>query len=121
MKLNKKYFEKVAQMLPKRVTYFTNSRIVTGAEILSWNTIKKIDNEPIQANKQYIYNEPVYHEHNHAKALFKAYCKGGISNVNHYIEQVISKAEQSNKEAQTIGVFKLVTEKIKADLKYGKY
>ncbi len=116
MKLNKKHFAEIAKQLPQRITYFNNSRIVTGAEILSWNTIKKIDNEAIEPEKKYIYNEPVYHEHNHAKAMYKAYIKGGINEVNHYIENIIMQAKRTKEELQTIGVFKLITEKIKTDL-----
>lgn len=119
MKISSKTFEEVAKMLPKKQTHFLNPRKVTGAEILSWNTISKINGDKIEPEKEYWYKEHVYIEHNHAKLLYKHFKNGGIEACNHYIETCIANAKQTSNEAQMIGVFSLVQEKIKADINNG--
>lgn len=120
MKLDQHHFEEIAKMLPRSRTHFLNPRLVTGAEILSWNTIKKINGIDIEPGQMYWYQEPVFHEHNHAKKILKLFKSGGMKACNFYIEKCIRDANEMQFANKNIGIFKLITEKIKHDINNGK-
>lgn len=77
----------LASKLPQIDQCSTEEHLLTGAEILSWGTVKEIDGLPIDPEKKYLYNYPVLLRQNNMRSMKKAFFKNGADGVAHLFAQ----------------------------------
>ena len=68
-------------------------RKITGAEILSWDTITEVKGEPVNPTRIYDWNYPVIQNANHYRRIKRAFKKDGIDGMAAYVDQVMALAK----------------------------
>lgn len=82
--------KELASKLPALTVETHEKHLITGAEIISWNTITEIDGKPINPEEKYIWNYPVICYANHYRRLRRRYRKKGIEGVQDYLTYIDS-------------------------------
>ncbi len=95
----------LARLLPQVQCHSVEKHQVKGSEILSWNTIEEIDDEPIDPERIYTWRYPVIFPANHKRRLKNRYKKKGIPGVQQYLEWIIS-LQKEGEEIERLQVLK---------------
>lgn len=85
----------LADSLPVINDARNEKRLIKGAEILSWETIKEIDGVKIDPERVYLYNSPVFIYWNHYRRMRDLYVKYGADEVRDYVRKIKEMIEQN--------------------------
>lgn len=76
-------FKRLAASMPAVNVASHEVHRYTGAEILAWGTVTEINGNPIDPEKTYLYNEPVFMMQNNRRVMKRAFLRnGGMGVVN---------------------------------------
>lgn len=92
-----KALKKLANNLAMINQSSTEKEYVTGAEILSWNTITEVDGKPIDPEKKYEHKSPVLLQQNNQRKMKRAFLRNGEEGVRHFLNGMINTIDQSIK------------------------
>lgn len=88
--------KKLANNLPMINQCSHEQHLMTGAEILAWNTMTEIDGEKINPDKKYLFNSPVYMVQNNQRAMKRAFLRNGPDGIKNFLDNVLKTISQNN-------------------------
>lgn len=100
----------LANQLPQVTVHSHEKHYITGAEILSWDTVKEIDGEAIVPDNTYLWRYPVLSVANHFRRMKNRYRKKGLPGLKEYFEWLISLQTEGEKIQQLEILKKAITE-----------
>lgn len=74
-------FKRLAASMPAVNVASHEVHRYTGAEILAWDTVKEIGGKPIDPEKTYLYNEPVFMIQNNRRVMKRAFLRNGTAGI----------------------------------------